>query len=81
MPETFEVIELSSYQPEIGAALWRLEDTRNRTLGVLNKMPVEVKLVRLLLLLKLNFYHKNSFFVQILNKNKLLYGKTIQELI
>lgn len=41
MTESLEVIDLSGYQPEIGAALWRLEDTRNRTLRVLNDMPAE----------------------------------------
>lgn len=41
MSESLEVIALPGYQPEIGAALWRLEDTRNRTLRVLNDIPDE----------------------------------------
>lgn len=31
--------ELPGYAPEIGAAMWRLEDTRHRTLALLEDMP------------------------------------------
>ena len=41
MRETLVAVELAGYQPEIGAALWRLEDTRNRTLRLLSDMPAE----------------------------------------
>lgn len=33
--------ELPGYAPEVGAALWRLEDTRHRTLNLLEDMPEE----------------------------------------
>lgn len=33
--------ELPDYEPEVGAALWRLEDTRHRTLALLEDMPDE----------------------------------------
>ena len=33
--------ELSGYEPEVGAALWRLEDARNRTLRLLEDVPDE----------------------------------------
>jgi uncharacterized damage-inducible protein DinB len=33
--------ELAGYQPELGAALWRLEDVRDRTLKLLGDMPAE----------------------------------------
>jgi uncharacterized damage-inducible protein DinB len=32
---------LAGYQPEIGAALWRLEDARDRTLRLLKELPAE----------------------------------------
>jgi uncharacterized damage-inducible protein DinB len=41
MIDTLEVIELSGYPPVVGAALWRLEDTRRRTLGTLKELPVD----------------------------------------
>lgn len=31
--------ELPGYTPEVGAAIWRLEDTRHRTLALLEDMP------------------------------------------
>ena len=40
MGESLEVIELSGYPPAIGAALWRLEDTRKRTLRTLKDLPI-----------------------------------------
>ncbi len=39
MSEILEVIKLSGYPPEIGTALWCLEDTRRRTLDLLKEMP------------------------------------------
>jgi len=39
MSEILEVIKLSGYPPEIGTALWCLEDTRRRTLDLLKDMP------------------------------------------
>jgi hypothetical protein len=33
--------ELTGYPPKIGAALWRLEDARSRTLRLLSEMPLE----------------------------------------
>lgn len=41
MRETLVAGELAGYPPEIGAALWRLEDTRDRTLRLLREMPAE----------------------------------------
>lgn len=41
MAEILEVTKFSGYPPEIGAALWQLEDTRRRTLGVLKDIPNE----------------------------------------
>jgi len=39
MVDQLEVPGLSGYQPEIGKALWRLEDCRRRTLRVLEDLP------------------------------------------
>jgi uncharacterized damage-inducible protein DinB len=41
MSKILDVIKISGYPPEIGAALWRLEDTRRRTLDLLKEMPEE----------------------------------------
>lgn len=41
MRETLVAAELAGYPPEIGAALWRLQDTRSRTLRLLSDMPAE----------------------------------------
>lgn len=41
MSEILEVKKLSGYPPEIGAALWRLQDTRQRTLKLLQDLPEE----------------------------------------
>ncbi|HSM24514.1 MAG TPA: DinB family protein [Anaerolineaceae bacterium] len=40
MSETLEVVELPGYPPVVGAALWRLEDTRRRTLRTLKDLPI-----------------------------------------
>ena len=39
MRERLVVEEVAGYSPEIGAALWRLEDARSRTLRLLGEMP------------------------------------------
>lgn len=39
MRETLIATELGQYEHEIGAALWRLEDARNRTLRLVSHMP------------------------------------------
>jgi uncharacterized damage-inducible protein DinB len=39
MRETLVAGELAGYQPEVGAALWRLEDARSRTLRLLSDVP------------------------------------------
>ena len=39
MSEILEVTKLPGYPPEIGAALWCLEDTRRRTLDLLKDLP------------------------------------------
>lgn len=39
MHKKLEAGELAGYPPEIGAALWRLEDTRVRTLRLLGNVP------------------------------------------
>ncbi len=39
MTEILEVMNLTGYPPEIGAALWRLEDARRRTLDTLKDLP------------------------------------------
>jgi len=39
--ETLVIVRLAGYKLEIGAALWRLEDARNRTLRLLNNLPAE----------------------------------------
>ena len=41
--------ELPGYAPEIGAAMWRLEDTRHRTLALLEDMPEAVSYTHLTL--------------------------------
>lgn len=41
MRETLVNPQLIGYTPEVGAALWRLEDTRHRTLALLEDMPEE----------------------------------------
>jgi uncharacterized damage-inducible protein DinB len=41
MHETLVAGELAGYQPEVGAALWRLEDARSRTLRLLSEVPAE----------------------------------------
>jgi uncharacterized damage-inducible protein DinB len=41
MPETLIAGELAGYDPEVGAALWRLEDTRRRTLRLLEDLSAE----------------------------------------
>lgn len=41
MRETLVNPSLPDYEPEVGAALWRLQDTRNRTLHLLEDMPGE----------------------------------------
>jgi uncharacterized damage-inducible protein DinB len=38
---TLVATELRGYEPQVGAALWRLEDTRHRTLGLLSDVPAE----------------------------------------
>lgn len=40
MRETLVAGELAQYEREIGAALWRLEDARTRTLRVVGDMPL-----------------------------------------
>ncbi len=39
MRELKVVPQLPDYAPEVGAALWRLQDARNRTLALLEEMP------------------------------------------
>jgi uncharacterized damage-inducible protein DinB len=39
MPETLISAPLAGYPPEVGEALWRLEDTRRRTLRLLHDLP------------------------------------------
>lgn len=39
MRELKIIPELPGYAPEVGAALWRLQDARNRTLELLKQMP------------------------------------------
>jgi len=39
--ETHVAAELPGYPTEIGAALWRLEDARDRTLRLLSEMTAE----------------------------------------
>lgn len=39
--ETLVVGVSAGYDPEVGAALWRLEDARDRTLRVLKEVPAE----------------------------------------
>jgi hypothetical protein len=39
MRETLIAGILAGYPREVGAALWRLEDTRNRTLRLLRDLP------------------------------------------
>jgi uncharacterized damage-inducible protein DinB len=39
MRETLVVVGLPGYTPEVGAALWRLENTRERTLRLLRELP------------------------------------------
>jgi uncharacterized damage-inducible protein DinB len=39
MKETLVVLPLAGYAPEVGAALWQLEDARHRTLRLLNDLP------------------------------------------
>jgi uncharacterized damage-inducible protein DinB len=39
MRETLLAGQLGGYEPEIGAALWRLEDARRRTLRLISDMP------------------------------------------
>jgi uncharacterized damage-inducible protein DinB len=41
MRETLVVPDLAGYALQVGAALWRLEDARDRTLRVLRDMPAE----------------------------------------
>lgn len=41
MRETKVITDLPGYPPEVGAALWRLEDSRRRTLEVLGEMPAD----------------------------------------
>jgi uncharacterized damage-inducible protein DinB len=41
MPETLVAGEVAGYPPEIGAALWRLEDARQRTLRLLSRLPAD----------------------------------------
>ena len=41
MRELKVIADLPGYPPEVGAALWRLEDTRRRTLEVLGEMPAD----------------------------------------
>jgi uncharacterized damage-inducible protein DinB len=42
MPELREVLPLDGYPPEIGAALWRLEDARDRMLRLLDDLPADM---------------------------------------
>lgn len=39
--ETLVATELLGFEPEIGAALWRLQDARSRTLRLLGETPAE----------------------------------------
>jgi uncharacterized damage-inducible protein DinB len=39
MKETLVTLPLAGYAPEVGAALWQLEDARHRTLRLLNDLP------------------------------------------
>lgn len=41
MRELLVIPELAGYAPQVGAALWRLEDARDRTLRLLRDMPAE----------------------------------------
>jgi hypothetical protein len=41
MVEILEVLEMPGYPPEIGKALWQLQDFRSRTLRVLEGLPEE----------------------------------------
>ena len=41
MREIKVIADLPGYPPEVGAALWRLEDSRRRTLEVLGEMPAD----------------------------------------
>ncbi len=41
MRETLVAGELAGYSLEVGAALWRLEDARSRTLRLLTEMPAQ----------------------------------------
>lgn len=41
MRETKVITDLPGYPPEVGAALWRLEDSRRRTLEVLGEIPAD----------------------------------------
>lgn len=41
MRELLVIPELAGYVPQVGAALWRLEDARDRTLRLLRDMPAE----------------------------------------
>lgn len=34
--------ELDGYEPEIGAAVWRLQDSRRRTMRSLSEVPAEL---------------------------------------
>jgi uncharacterized damage-inducible protein DinB len=42
MKETLAILGLEGYEPEAGAALWRLEDSRSRTLALLKDLPEEL---------------------------------------
>lgn len=39
MAETLVALPLTGYAPEVGAALWQLEDARRRTLNLLRDLP------------------------------------------
>lgn len=41
MRELLVIPKLAGYAPQVGAALWRLEDARDRTLRLLRDMPAE----------------------------------------
>ena len=41
MKETLVALPLAGYAPEVGAALWQLEDARRRTLRLLRDLPPE----------------------------------------
>lgn len=44
MPEKPKLVaqQLPDYEPEIGAALWRLQDARRRTLRLLRDVPADI---------------------------------------